>query len=118
MGCDEELPPPPPNPPQIGEATITCGPGPTDSEAVDVEQVVTTLSVEVLDEDRDLTEVSGQLDGVALAGLQDDDADDIYVWTAPEALDPVACRQSFGLVVRASDLAGNVVERHIEVEAP
>ena len=117
-GCGEELPPEPPEPPQIGAVNIGCDAAPMDNEAVDVDEVVTTLSVEVFDEDRDLLEVVAQLDGVALVGLQDDDADDIYEWTAPESLDPVACRGVFGVVVRAADLAGNVVEQHVEVEAP
>ncbi len=104
-GGDEE---PAPQPPQITELAIRCAPL-SGNSAVD-RDVVVELSALVSDPDRDLVRVEGNLNGVPLDELSDDDGDQRFNWTPPASLDPIACSGQMNLRVWATDLAGNTAE--------
>ena len=62
------------------------------------------------DPDRDLVSVQGNLNGVPLDALTDEDGDQRFTWTPPASLDPIACGGDMSLRLWATDLAGNTAE--------
>ncbi len=114
--CEEEEPPPPSDPPVLSGAEVTCG-KPTEAqiaaayEGYDLD-VVQTVSVEIDDPQRDLLDdsVHGEINGLPIASLTDDDADLRYVWTAPTDEAPIACQGEIVLRFWAADLDGNTAD--------
>ena len=116
-GCEEEEEPPPPSdPPVIAEPMIECGEVTDAQRAATYEEydlaVVREVSVMISDPQRDLLDdsVRGELNGLPLETLTDQDADLRYVWTAPVEGAPIACAEEMVVRVVAEDLDGNRAE--------
>lgn len=116
MGCEEEEPPPPSDPPVLSAAEVTCG-KPTEAQLAVVydgydSDVIQTVSVMVEDPQRDFLEesVRGEVNGLPITSLTDDDADLRYVWTAPQDEAPIACGGEIVLRFWAEDSDANKAE--------
>lgn len=116
LGCEEEEPPPPSDPPELSAPEVTCG-QPTEAQLAIVydgydSDVIQTVSVVIEDPQRDLLEesVRGEVNGLPLSTLTDDDTDLRYVWTAPQDEAPIACGGEIVLRFWAEDSDGNKAE--------
>lgn len=115
-GCKEEEPPPPSDPPMLSAPEVTCG-SPSEAQLAIVydgydADVIQTVSVIVEDPQRDYLEetLRGELNGLPLTTLTDDDADLRYVWTAPQDEAPIACGGEIVLRFWVEDSDGNKAE--------
>ena len=112
LGCDEEEPPPQ-TPPQIEGAEITCA----DEDGEDY-PIVQEVAITITDPERDLLQssIEGFINGLAMEGLEDPDADQAYTWSPPSAWNPpMVCRGDFTILVRAADASGKRAEETLIV---
>lgn len=113
---EEEEPPPPSDPPEITAPEIICGPVSDAQKAATYDEyaqpVVQSISVQIEDPQRDLLDASvrGELNGLPLPTLTDDDADLRYVWTVSSQSAPIACKGDMVLRFWAQDLDENKAE--------
>ena len=104
VGCGQEEEDPP-EPPQFGSPSIACA----DSQDPDVDgQIITAVSIEVTDPDRDLAsdELEGTFDSLPIS-LTDEDADQRFEWQPSDMENRIRCGGEHHLVVHASDAEGN-----------
>lgn len=92
--------------PTVSGIAVEC----IDADDANVGQVVSTVSADVSDPDRDLVGVEGRVNGVQLT-LTDDDADERFTWSPPESSVPLACAGDFFIQITAADKAGNTTTR-------
>lgn len=102
-GSDDEAP----KPPEFANPTLEC----TDSMDPDVDgNIVSAVSIEVTDPDRDLKVgeqgLEGTFDSLPIA-LKDDDADRRFTWRPSEDENRIRCPGEHHLVVHAEDAEGN-----------
>ncbi len=111
-GEEEEPPPEPSTAPEVTAAEVVCGAVPDGADTLyDYDyEVIQEVSVQVVDPERDLLTVEGEVNGYPIPELTDDDADQRYTWTPPAELDPLVCRGDVVLRFRAIDLDDNVAE--------
>jgi hypothetical protein len=88
--------------PSLSGIAVEC----EDSGDADVGDVVSAVSVQVDDPDRDLVSVDGRVNGIQIT-LTDDDADGRFAWSPPESSEPLTCLGDFVVRVTATDKAGN-----------
>lgn len=103
IGCGEDDPS---SKPIISDPQINCGDPPADSFADG--QVIREFSVKVDDVDRDLLEVTANLNGYQIQALTDDDADQRFNWTPDANLDPMVCKGQISVQIQAKDAQGNI----------
>ena len=112
FSCEEEEVPPP-NPPTIDKATVSCK-----DEAGQDYKVVDKVTVQIIDQDRDLVVDSfvASVNGVPIKLGDGDVIDDIFEWSPPTAWDPkMVCRGDFRISVRASDATNLVTKTRLVV---
>ena len=106
VGCGQEEEDPP-EPPQFANPSITCA----DSQDPDVDgQIITAVSLEVTDPDRDLVTDEGKLEGTFDSlpiTLTDEDADQRFEWQPSDMENRIRCSGEHHLVVQATDAEGN-----------
>ena len=107
---DPPEPPPPSTPPAITAPVITCGAAPAEAGPYAVSYpIVESEQVTITDDERDLLsdQVRGTINGLPMASLKDEDTNLTYVWTPPDGVGPIVCRNEMVLQVEARDLDGN-----------
>lgn len=97
----------PPTPPEFQNPRVACEE--SGNPRID-EEVVTEISVKIVDPDRDLVVPEGgfeaTLDGLQIA-LTDEDADQRFSWKPSTDTNRLVCNGAFDLIVTAADAEGN-----------
>lgn len=103
MACGEEETS---SEPELSELQVTC----VDSSQEGVDsQVLESVSVRATDADRDLVSVEGTINSLQMV-LTDEDADERFSWSPPDAPEPVICSGEFAVSVTAFDADDNRVD--------
>jgi hypothetical protein len=97
--------------PTISGIGVEC----EDSGDADVGQVVSAVTADVDDPDRDLVGVEGRVNGIQIT-MTDDDADREFTWSPPSSSEPLACTGDFFVQITAVDKAGNSSTKSAVVE--
>lgn len=108
MGCEDEEKPK--NPPEIGDARITCKEPRRQGEYPEVDEV----TVLITDVERDLvpSTIKGTINGLAMKDFIDPDADERYSWSpAVESEPPMVCHGEFTMLIEAADLGGRMTTK-------
>lgn len=110
--CAEEPEPEPSTPPTMSAPQVMCGDVSQEMAAryeIDY-PVIQQVSIQVVDAERDLTKVYGNVNGIPMTELTDDDADQRYVWSPPSSLEPMVCRGEIVVRFVSQDQDGNESE--------
>jgi hypothetical protein len=100
-------------PPQVSDIAITCT-EPQPGDFVD-RRVVDELQARVTDDNRDLVEVRGVINGIRVE-LDDNDADRVYTWSPGRSFDPMICAGDFTVRIIATDLNEHTADITTTVE--